>query len=136
MFTQMIMHLQAWMSTTTVEILLVVDDGREKKVVWCFAGLGQKKTHRIDCEVPKSPPLKVLDFSQDNAGQLDANNNSTYASLWVTNLPSSFTIRSAFMVDKWGEITNSVLFNLFINSGCLLYYLLLKAPQSCLVQDL
>ena len=107
------MHLQAWMSTTTVEILLVVDDGREKKFVWCFAGLGQKKTHRIDCEVPKSPPLKVLDFSQDNAGQLDANNNSTYASLWVTNLPSSFTIRSAFMVDKWGEITNLVLFNLF-----------------------
>ena len=97
-------------------------DDRERRVVWCYANVSQKKTRRIDCGVPKCPPLKVLDFSQDNDGKLDGNNRSTYATLWITKLPSSFTICSAFMVDKWDLITKSVIFNLFdkMNSNIML----------------
>ena len=50
--------------------------------------------------------LKALDFSLDNDDKADKNNSYTHASLQKENLPSSFTICTAFMVERWTEYTD------------------------------
>ena len=74
--------------------------------VWCWTNFGPQP-----CPVPICPPQKVLDFSLDNDWQPDANGSFTKATLHLENFPSSFTICSAFMLDKWGpSAQNSPLF--------------------------
>ena len=67
--------------------------------------------------VPFCPPLKALDFSLDNDDKADENNSYTHASLQKENLPSSFTICTAFMVERWTEYADSVLFVLQDDKG-------------------
>ena len=47
--------------------------------------------------------FKALDFSQDNDGRPDENGDFTKATFQIENIPSSFTICSAFMVEAWGD---------------------------------
>ena len=76
-----------------------------KSNVWCLTSVGFQP-----CSVPYCPPLKVLDFSLDNDMLPDPNNTYTHASLQKMNLPSSFTICAAFMVERWELSMNSPLF--------------------------
>ena len=60
----------------------------------------------VVCKYPRivySQPntLKALDFSLDNDEKPDENNLYTHASLQKENLPSSFTICTAFMTKAW-----------------------------------
>ena len=50
---------------------------------------------------PTTPMLKILDFSLDVDRSADSNGSYTHASLEKENLPTSFTICSAFMVQAW-----------------------------------
>ena len=60
---------------------------------------------------------KALDFSLDSDGKPDENNIYTHASLQIENLPSSFTICTAFMVEAWAEYTDAKLFVLLGDNG-------------------
>ena len=60
---------------------------------------------------------KALDFSMDSDGQPDENNIYTLASLKIENLPPSFTICTAFMVEAWAEYTDAKLFALLGDNG-------------------
>ena len=73
--------------------------------LWCFTT--DPNIEFQHCSVPFCPPLKVLDFSLDGDWKPDANNSFTHASLQKENLPSSFTICCAFMVEKWGISSSS-----------------------------
>ena len=83
--------------------------------VWCIANDTTLGTYY--CDVPFCPPLKVIDFSLDGDWEPDANGSFTHASLWKENLPSSFTICAAFMVENWEDTNNSPLFLLLDNDG-------------------
>ena len=61
------------------------------------------------CSVPSCPRLKVLDFSRDNDMKADESQEYTHASLDI-ELPSSFTICSAFMVDFWEGYNTAILY--------------------------
>ena len=61
------------------------------------------------CSVPSCPPLKVLDFSWDNDMKPDENQEYTHASLDI-DLPSTFTICSAFKVDFWEGYNTAILY--------------------------
>ena len=54
------------------------------------------------CAVPFCPKIKILDFSADDErpGRMDSNGSYTYASLEKPNLPFSFALCSAFMVES------------------------------------
>ena len=65
--------------------------------VWCFTT--DPAVQFQYCPVPFCPPLKALDFSLDNDWKPDENNSYTHASLQKENLPPSFTICTAFMVE-------------------------------------
>ena len=71
---------------------------------WCCAALKSK--------VINGHSIKVLDFSLDSDKIVDDNGSytCTSASLEVENLPNSFTLCGAFMVEQWGDSTNSPLF--------------------------
>ena len=71
------------------------------------------------CSVPFCPTqiLKALDFSLDNDQNLDENKSYTHASLKKENLPASFTICTAFMVERWSEFENAMLFALNYEEG-------------------
>ena len=56
--------------------------------------------------------IQVLDFSDDNDRRPDNDNAYTHASLRKGNLPRSFTICAAFMVEAWTEETYSYVFSL------------------------
>ena len=82
--------------------------GSDLDHVWCI-------TNDTDvlwefCPVPFCHPPKVLDFSLDGDWKPDANEIYTHASLQKENIPSSFTICMAFMVEKWKDSSNSPLF--------------------------
>ena len=51
-------------------------------------------------EATAKTSFKVLDFSFDNDGEADTKNVYTHASLQKGNIPSSFTICTAFMVEQ------------------------------------
>ena len=55
-------------------------------------------------------PLKALDFSLDNDSEPDDNSSYTHASIHKENLPPSFTICTAFMVEAWNEFTEAPLY--------------------------
>ena len=83
--------------------------------VWCYTtdpGFRQQY-----CPVPFCPPFKALDFSLDNDSKPDKNNSYTHASLQKENLPPSFTICTAFIVEAWAEYTNAHLFVLRDDKG-------------------
>ena len=61
------------------------------------------------CSFPSCPPLKVLDFSRDNDMKPDENQEYTHASLDI-DLPFSFTICSAFMVEFWERYNTAILY--------------------------
>ena len=74
-------------------------NGVEASQVWCYTT--DPEVQYQYCQVPFCPPLKAFDFSLDNDWEPDENKSYTHASLWKENLPSSFTICSAFMVETW-----------------------------------
>ena len=83
-------------------------NGAPQSQVWCYTtDPGHKQQN---CSVPFCPPLKALDFSLDNDKKPDNSNSYTHASLKKENLPSSFTICTAFMVEAWTEYTDAALF--------------------------
>ena len=83
-------------------------DGIAASQVWCY--IADPIVLFQYCSVPFCPPLKALDFSLDNDWKADENNSYTHASLQKENLPSSFTICTAFMVEWWTRYTNVMLF--------------------------
>ena len=83
--------------------------------VWCFTT--DPEVRYQDCSVPFCPPLKALDFSLDNDWKADENKSYTHASHQKENLPSSFTICTAFMVERWTEYVDSMLFLLHDDEG-------------------
>ena len=76
--------------------------------VWCKTS--DPNIREDYCSVPFCPPLKVFDFSLDNNWRPSAKKN--HVSLKKENLPSSFTICLAFMVEEWGLFNDSPLFRL------------------------
>ena len=69
------------------------------------------------CSVPPCPHLKALDFSLDNDRKPDENNSYTHAFLRKENLPLSFTICAAFIVEAWTKSKVSELFSLRHDNG-------------------
>ena len=53
----------------------------------------------------EGPLLNVLSFADDIDNKADSNGEFTSASLWKKNLPESFTICVAFMVEAWTTVT-------------------------------
>ena len=76
--------------------------------VWCYTT--DPEVQYQYCGVPFCPSLKAIDLSLDNDEELDENNSYTHATLQKDTFPSSFTICTAFMVERWPEYTNSFLF--------------------------
>ena len=75
---------------------------------WCFRS--DAKDLMDYCEIPFCPSVKMLDFSLDNDWATDKNGSFSAARVQKTNLPSSFTICIAFLVESWGPYSNSPLF--------------------------
>ena len=83
--------------------------------VWCYTT--DPEHQKQNCSVPFCPPLKALNFSLDNDWKSDKNNSYTHASLKKEDLPRSFTICTAFMVEAWAGYTSSRLFVLHADNG-------------------
>ena len=83
--------------------------------VWCFTIDPERE--KQNCSVPFCPFLKALDFSLDYDHEPDETNSYTHASLQKENLPPSFTICTAFMVDAWNEYQDARLFVLLDDNG-------------------
>ena len=65
-----------------------------------------------------APTTKVLDFSLDVDQAPDSNGSYTSATLEKKDLPSSFTICAAYMVEAWNtEFTAASMFTLLNNDG-------------------
>ena len=62
-------------------------------------------------------PLKALDFSLDNDWKVDENKSYTHASIKKENLPPSFTICTALMVEAWTEYREEFPFVLLNDKG-------------------
>ena len=75
-------------------------------------------------------PLKALDFSLDNDGEPDENNNYTHASLLKENLPPSFTICTATMVEAWTKKNYGKLYLLRDNKGKRWHFVKIYAATS------
>ena len=73
-------------------------NGSPHSQVWCFTT--DPEISYQNCSVPFCAPLRALDFSLDNDQKPDENNSYTHASIQMENLPSSFTICTAFMIDS------------------------------------
>ena len=82
--------------------------------VWCY--INDPLMVFGYCSVPFCT-LKALDFSLDNDWKPDAKNRFTHAFLKKENLPSSFTICTAFMVEAWPDYLNAILFVLHDAEG-------------------
>ena len=76
--------------------------------VWCYTT--DPEVPYQYCSVPFCPPLMALDFSLDNDQESDESNSYTHASLQKENLPPSFTICTAFMVEAWDDYQNAYLY--------------------------
>ena len=61
--------------------------------------------------------MKALDFSLDNDQKTDENNSYTHASLQIKNLPTSFTVCTAFMVEAFTNFVDGTLFLLHDDEG-------------------
>ena len=84
--------------------------------VWCFTT--DPKQERGNCSVPFCPPVRALDFSLDNDQQPDENNSYTEATLHKKDLPSTFTICTAFMLEAFPTtFTSAKLFVLTDEEG-------------------
>ena len=68
--------------------------------MWEFDGRARVE-RRSGKEVEPPAMLKILDFSLDVDRAADDNGSYTHASLEKEELPPSFTICSAFMVEAW-----------------------------------
>ena len=88
--------------------------GEEETQVWCFTT--DPEQERGNCSVPFCPPLKALDFSLDNDEEADKNGSYTKATIQKEDLPSSFTICTAFTV----EATWLFLFSCFSSVAAIL----------------
>ena len=89
--------------------------GSSQSQVWCYT-MDPEVLYQ-NCSVPFCPPMNALDFSLDNDWKPDENNSCTHASLQKENLPSSFTICTAFMVERWTKYQNTWLFVLHDDTG-------------------
>ena len=96
--------------------------------VWCYTTNPEIRYQY--CSVPFCPPLKALDFSLDNDQKPDANNSYTYASLQKEQLPASFTICTAFMVEAWAKYANSYLYVLHDDKGYMWHWVGLFASET------
>ena len=77
----------SYSSCLTIFTILGVDCSQPRRV--------EEDQRKIEC------PLKALDFSLDNDDEPDENSSYTHATLQKENLPHSFTICTAFMVEAW-----------------------------------
>ena len=84
------------------------DGGNSQSQVWCYTTDPEVESQY--CLVRFCPPLKALDFSLDNDHKPDENNSYTHAFLQKENLPPSFTICTAFMVEAWTKYVSAMLF--------------------------
>ena len=100
-------------------------NGASHSKVWCYTT--DPAVLYQSCSVPFCPPLKALDFSLDNDYKPDENNSYTYASIQKENLPSFFTICTAFMVEAWAKYMNAVLFSLPDDNGVVWYWVVIRA---------
>ena len=88
----------------------------EESQVWYFTT--DPDQERANCSVPFCPPLKALDFSLDNDREADENNSYTHAHIKKENLPTSFTICTAFTVEAWANgFINSWIYTLYDDEG-------------------
>ena len=95
--------------------------------VWCFTT--DEDVYLDYCYVPLC--AKVIDFSADNDGERDSNGEWTSATLNAGNLPESFTICSAFMVDAWTTgFTGADIFTLLDDEGDQWVWITLYAAPS------
>ena len=83
--------------------------------VWCYTT--DPEHQKQNCSVQFCPSLKALDLSLDNDHKPDESNSYTHASLKKANLPPSFTICTALMVEAWTEYTGATLFVLHDDNG-------------------
>ena len=98
--------------------------GTSEPQVWCYTT--DPEHLRQNCSVPFCSPLKALDFSLDNDWEPDENNSHTSASLKKENLPPSFTICTAFMVDY----TSAALFVLRNDDGESWHWVMINAQST------
>ena len=89
--------------------------GASQSQVWCFTV--DPDRDRQNCSVPFCPPMKALDFSLDNDQKPDETNSYTHASLQIKNLPTSFTVCTAFMVEAFTNFVDGTLFLLHDDEG-------------------
>ena len=89
--------------------------GSSQSQVWCYTM--HPEVPYQNCSVLFCPSLKALDFSLDNDFEPDENNSCTHASLQKENLPTSFTICTAFMVEAWTKFQNTWMFVLNDDKG-------------------
>ena len=64
------------------------------------------------CSVPMCAPLRLFDFTDDNDDTPDAKGSLTHATVEQPDLPISFTVCSAFMVEFWVEKFQATVFGL------------------------
>ena len=97
--------------TETMSLQMILLLGLAPKV-WCYTN--DPEIRRQNYSTPICPSLKAIDFSLDNDHKPDVNNSFTHAYLQKENLPASFTICTAFMVEAWvGKYASAPLFVLF-----------------------
>ena len=74
------------------------------------SGASLRKPRSTDSQIIREWTLKdVLSFSDDNDNKADRNGEYTSATLEKENLPMSFTICAAFMVEAWNSDFQSAL---------------------------
>ena len=96
--------------------------------VWCYTT--DPEVRYQNCSVPFCPSLKALDFSLDNDEKPDENNSYSHASLQKENLPPSFTVCTAFMVEAWTKYTSSWLFVLHDDGGKIWHWVKIFATST------
>ena len=98
--------------------------------VWCHT---TNPNIRWDyCPVPPCvPTVKVLDFSLDVDDEMDYNGSYTSATLEKEDLPPSFTICAAYMVEAWTtEFWSADMFRLNDDNGFMWGYVSLFAATA------
>ena len=83
--------------------------GDSQSQVWCYTVDPEQK--RQNCSVPFCSILKALDMSSNSNSEVDVIKSYTYVSL--ENLPSSFTLCTAFMVKTWNQTLEEPIFQLY-----------------------
>ena len=81
--------------------------------VWCYTTDPDIKWDYCPVVFCTQPTTKVIDFSLDVDQAPDSNGSYTSATLEKEDLPPSFTICTAFMVEAWNtEFTSAVMFTI------------------------